>query len=407
MGGLYDNLPAARAGSSDRARDGAVTEGASDARATADAATKDDRGRGDARSATRVVEGDGEKCDVSNARSTWASRAQASALRAAQLRRAREAEERRRDAARRSAVARARAGEVEGARAVEEGDGEGWDGVRDAYDPRVPNDYERVLAARAARVSAARDARAEETLRETLESRRRAMERDVSGARAERLRGFMSESGSEARRRRLAMSRGGVTETKGSGAETKKMSAAEKMMQKMGWTKGRGLGKDEQGMTTPLEVRKDSAGATGKIVNARPVFQMPSSLPVGLGLGAESQETYVNDKTSNAPSGDPTRVLLLRNVVLAGQVDDSLEDVVADECERFGAVVRVLIFEVIEENFDEDEAVRIFVEFVDEAAATRAATRLCDGPFAKRVVKVTYYDVDKFDAGDLGPQSDE
>ena len=42
---------------------------------------------------------------------------------------------------------------------------------------------------------------------------------------------------------------------------------AMKMMKKMGYVEGRGLGKNDQGMTTPLEVRKDSA-RSGIIVNA-------------------------------------------------------------------------------------------------------------------------------------------
>lgn len=406
MGGLYDDLPAARAEENSRAQEREEAGCAADARAGASPSTDGAGERSRASEGEKTRANGDQKCEPSNARAAWASRAQASALRAAKSRSARDAEERRRDAARRHAAVNARASEAEVTCEVEDGDEGGEGEIRDAYDPRMPNDYERVLAARSARARAARDARAEEALRETLESRRRMIESDPSGARAERLMGFLSESGREARRRRLAMSRGSGTASKVSGAETKKMSAAEKMMEKMGWKKGRGLGKDEQGMTTPLEVRKDSVGATGKIVNARPIFHMPSSLPSGLGSGVNSMDTNVPDQTS-APSGDPTRVLLLRNVVLAGQVDDSLEDDVADECERFGAVVRVLIFEVIEENFAEDEAVRIFVEFVDEAAAARAATQLRDGPFAKRVVKVTYYDVAKFETGDLGPQSGE
>jgi hypothetical protein len=45
-------------------------------------------------------------------------------------------------------------------------------------------------------------------------------------------------------------------------------------------------------------------------------------------------------------SGPPSRVVLLRNMVSPGDVDEGLEDEVAEEVSKFGDVLRVLIFEV-------------------------------------------------------------
>jgi len=65
----------------------------------------------------------------------------------------------------------------------------------------------------------------------------------------------------------------------------------------------------------------------------------------------------------------PTRVVLLTNLVGAGEVDDTLQEETAEECEKYGVVERCLIFEV-KGNVPDDEAVRIFIKFgkLEEAA---------------------------------------
>lgn len=56
------------------------------------------------------------------------------------------------------------------------------------------------------------------------------------------------------------------------------------------------------------------------------------------------------------------QVVLLRNMVGPGEVDQDLEPEVKDECNtKYGDVNRVVIYEV--PNVDHEEAVRIFVEF--------------------------------------------
>lgn len=46
------------------------------------------------------------------------------------------------------------------------------------------------------------------------------------------------------------------------------------------------------------------------------------------------------------PTGAPSKVILLRNMVGPGEVDEGLEDEVAEEVAKFGDVLRVLIFQV-------------------------------------------------------------
>ena len=75
--------------------------------------------------------------------------------------------------------------------------------------------------------------------------------------------------------------------------------------------------------------------------------------------------------------GKPTRVVLLRNLVGPGKVDDDLEDEVANELQKYGHVQSVLIFEVTEDNFPAEEAVRTFIEFktTDESRKVRSTRR--------------------------------
>lgn len=150
--------------------------------------------------------------------------------------------------------------------------------------------------------------------REREEKERRERERDREKE--------LSISGEEAWRRRAALSGGGgggggmprspspppnssggeegfrigKSESGGLGLGAEgKMTAAQRMMAKMGWKAGQGLGKQEQGITTPLVAKKtDKRG--GVIVNA-----------------SESSKKVKGVSFS----GTPTRVVLLRNMVMA------------------------------------------------------------------------------------------
>ncbi|KAL6198480.1 hypothetical protein ACLB2K_028269 [Fragaria x ananassa] len=290
--------------------------------------------------------------------------------------------------------------------------------VLEEYDPARPNDYEeyrreRKKKAMEAEVRRELDRRRmEEEEKERREREEREIERERERERdrdRERDDSRLNISGEEAWRRRAAMSGSaavpvaprspsppsnadgfmiGKSESGGLGVGAGgQMTAAQRMMAKMGWKQGQGLGKQEQGITTPLMAKKTDRRA-GVIVNASETMPEKKAKVVNL-------------------NGPPTRVLLLRNMVGPGQVDDELEDEVASECAKYGTVTRVLIFEITEPNFPVDEAVRIFVQFERPEETTKALVDLDGRYFGGRVVCASFYDEERFGNNELAPMPGE
>uniref|UniRef100_A0A3P9PN28 Splicing factor 45 n=1 Tax=Poecilia reticulata TaxID=8081 RepID=A0A3P9PN28_POERE len=165
-------------------------------------------------------------------------------------------------------------------------------------------------------------------------------------------------------------------------------TVAHKIMQKYGFKEGQGLGKHEQGLSTALSVEKTSKRG-GKII---------------IGDAAEkpdpSKKSEANPLTEILKN--PTKVVLLRNMVGRGEVDEDLEGETKEECEKYGKVVKCVIFEIA--DVLDDEAVRIFLEFERVESAIKAVVDLNGRYFGGRVVKACFYNLDKFRVLDLGEQ---
>nr|SVE70624.1 EOG090X0BIL [Daphnia similis]SVE71251.1 EOG090X0BIL [Daphnia similis]SVE71883.1 EOG090X0BIL [Daphnia similis]SVE72509.1 EOG090X0BIL [Daphnia similis] len=163
------------------------------------------------------------------------------------------------------------------------------------------------------------------------------------------------------------------------------LGVAAKIMAKYGFKEGQGLGRQQQGIAAALQVEKTSKRG-GRIINEKEI--MPPPPPVA--PTAPKAELTIADIMKN-----PSKVVYLRNMVGPGEVDSDLEPEVREECQtKYGDVNKVVIFEV--PNAEEEEAVRIFVEFKRVEAAVKAVIDLNGRFFAGRQVKAGFYDVERF-----------
>eukprot|EP00795_Rhopilema_esculentum_P002001 gene2001-17556_t len=174
----------------------------------------------------------------------------------------------------------------------------------------------------------------------------------------------------------------------GTGGFSTGNAVASNIMAKYGWKEGQGLGKDEQGLSTCLQVEKTSKRG-GKIINKDKIVQEQ-----------ETKEQPQSD-TNAVLLRNISKVVMLTNMVGPGEVDDELQPEVEEECQtKYGEVAKVIIFEM--PGVPEEEAVRIFVEFRRNESAVKALIDLNGRFFGGRQVSAKFYNLDKFRRFELG-----
>ena len=162
-------------------------------------------------------------------------------------------------------------------------------------------------------------------------------------------------------------------------APPKEDDFATKMMKKMGWKEGVGLGKDGQGITAPLMAKKtDKNVAVIEQAPAKPVAPKPTP-----GTNFNRQ---------------PTRVVMLTNMVGKGEIDEDLADETKDEAGKYGEIKSVKCVEV--PNARDDQAVRIFINFSAAESATKALLGFNGRFFGGRIVLARFFSPDLYDKGD-------
>ena len=190
-----------------------------------------------------------------------------------------------------------------------------------------------------------------------------------------------------------------------------------KMMAKMGYTSGKGLGRDESGITAPLLHMKtgvrsgvirvgDAADAAAAAATMSPSGGAGDAQSSHRGrAGGVLLSTVGGDEQTESASVAPSisRVLLLRNMIGRGEVDDDLEAEVKEELSKYGDVRAVFVFECPGADVPEEEAVRIFVQFSTVDAAQRARSDLHGRFFGGRSVMADFFDELKFARFEFAP----
>lgn len=105
--------------------------------------------------------------------------------------------------------------------------------------------------------------------------------------------------------------------------------------------------------------------------------------PSQLGISQDSSENSETKSMADTPS----KVVLLTNMVGPGEVDDDLEPEVKEECEKYGEVLTVTVFQM--PDVDSEDAIRIFVEFTTIDAARRGI--ITNAKITKHKLQMCFY----------------
>jgi splicing factor 45 len=269
--------------------------------------------------------------------------------------------------------------------------------IEDEYNPAIPNEYEKIIQER-------RERKREERKRQRSPSplygrksnsgfanRRHSSDEEENNFRPSNNRGTAIAPPKSLQENTT------IVDTKIANINTYGASnVAAKIMAKYGFKDGQGLGKQEQGISTALQVEKTSKRG-GRIINESDMTAVPppqmNNEPL---INQQPNSPGHSEESITEMMKNPSKVIVLRNMVGPGEVDDELEPEVKEECRsKYGEVVTVHIIEM--PNVIPEETVRIFVEFTRIESAIKALVDLNGRFFGGRQVRCAFYSAENYE----------
>lgn len=267
--------------------------------------------------------------------------------------------------------------------------------IEDEYNPAIPNEYEKIIQERRDRTKRDdRNKRQRSTSplygRKTstgFANRRQSSDEEDNFRPLNANRGTAIAPPKSLQENATIVDTSKIANINSYGAST----VAAKIMAKYGFKDGQGLGKQEQGISSALQVEKTSKRG-GRIINDMSAVPPPSLEPaVPQPVATPFSEESITEMMKN-----PSKVIVLRNMVGPGEVDDELEPEVKEECRsKYGEVITVHITEM--PNTIPEETVRIFVEFSRLESAIKALVDLNGRFFGGRQVRCAFYSTENYE----------